>query len=37
MVHVIGFNKGVEIENTTGNTKDIELFIRKDGHKSIKP
>ena len=32
MVHIIGFNKGIEIENTTGNTKDIELFIRKDIH-----
>ena len=30
MIHVLEFNKGVEIENTTGNTKDIELFIRKD-------
>ena len=29
MVHIIGFSKGVEIENTAGNTKDIELFIRK--------
>ena len=30
MIHVLGLSKGVEIENTTGNTKDIELFIRKD-------
>ena len=33
MIHIVCFNKGVEIENTTGNTKDIELFIRKDINK----
>ena len=30
MIHILGFSNGIEIENTTGNTKDIELFIRKD-------